>query len=358
MSHFDAATDTNIAGTLNYDMAKLTPMFREMIGPDFTADGKGSKPISFVGQLTPPVKPGSKQPPSMFTNARGEFGIGWNSLHTHGFAMGPGALEAKLANGVAQFTPITGTFGGGKIAIHPTMRLSPGPGELTLAQGTIVDKAKLTPAACAGALGYALPAIAGSTKAEGDISVTLGENHIPLADQKLTTVKGAIVIHKATVTAGPVITEIAQLLGANNATMTLANEQTVPVRIERGRVYHENLGIKLGGYIVKTTGSVGFDNTLDLVADVPIPGGLPGFKNTPTLAKALAGKRVLVPIKGTMKKPSIDQRQFQLSMAKVVQDVAKETGKDALNKELNKLFPGMPAPGTPGGIFQFPFPKK
>jgi sulfur relay (sulfurtransferase) DsrC/TusE family protein len=45
-------------------------------------------------------------------------------------------------------------------------------------------------------------------------------------------------------------------------------------------------------------------------------------------------------------------------MAKVVQDVAKETGKDALNKELNKLFPGMPAPGTPGGIFQFPFPRK
>ncbi|MCE9560521.1 MAG: hypothetical protein K8U57_00570 [Planctomycetes bacterium] len=351
---FETTTDTNLAGTLTYDMVKLTPKFRELFGPNFTATGQGSKPISFVGSLTPPIKPGTKIAPSPLANAMGEFGIGWDSVLTHGFTMGPGAFQVKLANGIADVSPITGTFGGGKIALHPTLRLAPPPGEMTFARGFIVDNAKLTPAVLAGALGHAIPVASNSSTAEGEISVKLDENHIPLADPRQATIKGTLVIHKATMTASPFVTEVAKLLGAANGTMTLANEQSVPVRIERGRVYHENLNIKVGGYIVKTTGSVGFDNTLDMVADVPIPGGLPGFKNAPGLAKALTGKRVQIPIKGTLEKPMLDPKFFQNAIAKVAQDAAKDLGTAAMNKEFEKLFPGMTVPGTTnaGGLFQ------
>jgi len=356
IGRFDTTTDANLAGTLSYDYVKLTPLLREFLGNGFAVAGKGTKPVSFVGSLTPIAKPGSKLPPSVFANATGELGVGWDSLQTHGFAMGPGTLQAKLANGVAQVTPITGTFGGGKIAVHPTVRLAPEPGEITLAKGMIVDKAKLTPATCAGVMGYALPAIANSSKAEGDISVILDENRIPITDTRQASIKGTVVIHKATVTAGPIVTEIAKLLGAENGTMTLANEQSVPVRVERGRVYHENLNVKIGGYFVKTSGSVGFDNSVDLMADVPIPGGMPGLKNTPAIAKALTGKRVLVPIKGTLSHPLMDPKQFQAAIAKLAQSVAKDVSKDVLQRELEKLVPGgLPAPGTTGGGF-FPFP--
>ncbi len=360
IGRFATTTDTNFAGTLTYDFAKLSPKLREKLGGEFTVAGKGTKPVSFAGSLTPPVKPGSKQPPSLFAAATGELGIGWDAVQTHGFAMGPGTFQAKLANGVAQITPITGTFGGGKINLHPTVRLAPAPGEATLAKGLIVDRAKLTPDVCAGALGYALPAIARSSQAQGEISVTLDENHIPLADSRQAALKGTVTIHKATVTAGPVITEVAKLLGADSGTMTLANEQSVPVRVEHGRVYHENLNVKIGGYFVKTTGSVGFDNTVDLVADLPIPGGLPGFKNTPALAKALTGKRVLVPIKGTLDKPVLDPKQFQAAIAKLAQSVAKDVGKDVFQKEFDKLLPGLSMPGTNtgGAFFPFPLPKK
>jgi len=226
---------------------------------------------------------------------------------------------------------------------------------MTLARGFIVDNAKLSPAVLAGALGHAIPVASNSNTAEGEISVKLDENRIPLADPRQATIKGTLVIHKATMTAGPVVTEIAKLLGAPNGTMTLANEQSVPVRVEKGRVYHENLNIKVGGYIVKTTGSVGFDNTLEMVADVPIPGGLPGLKNAPGLAKALTGKRVLIPIKGTLEKPMLDPKFFQTAITKAAQDAAKDVGAATMNKELEKLFPGVTPPGTTpggGGLFQ------
>lgn len=355
---FETTTDANFAGTVTYDYAKLTPKLREALGPNFTVTGAGTKPVRFAGSLTPPVPPGAKVPPSVFAAATGEFTVGWDSLQTHGLAMGPGVLQAKLANGVAQFTPVSGTFGGGKIAVQPTARLAPAPGELTLAKGLVVDRAKLTPAVCAGAIGYALPAVANSGKAEGEVSFVLDENRIPLNDPHQAAVRGTLVVHKATVTGGPLVTEVAKLLGADSGTMTLANEQAVPVRVERGRVYHENLNIKVGGYNIKTTGSVGFDNTLDLVADVPIPGGLPGFKNAPALAKAMTGKRVTVPIKGTLAAPALDQKQFQAAVAKLAQSVAKEVGQAALQKELDKAFPGLLPPANTGGSVLFPFQRK
>jgi translocation and assembly module TamB len=351
---FDTTTDANLAGTLTYDMAKLTPKLRELLGGNFAAEGKGSKPVSVVGSLTPQAKPGAKRPPNLFASLTVEVGLGWDSLKAYGFDVGASELRAKLADGFVRVTPVVAPIGGGEVTLRPSARLDPAPGGVSFAKGPLVEKAKLNPEVCAGALGYALPAVANSGKAEGEISVTLDDNHIPLGDTRKASAKATVVIHKATVTAGPVVGVIAKLLGADNATMTLANEQSVPVRVESGRVHHENLTIKLGGYFVKTTGSVGFDGTLDMIADVPIPGGLPGFKNTPALAKALTGKRVNVPIRGTLAAPTLDPKAFQAAIAKLAQEAAKDIGKDLLNKELGKLFPdGMPGPG---GLF--PIPKK
>ncbi len=342
ITKFDTTTEASLTGSTTYDMAKLTPKLRELLGGNFAAEGKGSKPVALAGSLTPPRKPGAKEPPNVFGSLTAELGFGWNSLHAYGFEMGAGELRTKLADGTARVTPVVATFGGGKVTLAPTIHLDPAPGEVTFAKGMLVEKAKLTPAACAGAVGYALPVIANAGQAEGEISVLLDENHIPLGNPRKAKVKGTVTIHKATVSAGPVVTEIAKLLGADGATMTLANEQAVPVRVENGRVYHENLGLKIGAYTINTTGSVGFDSTLDLVADVPIPGGLPGFKNTPALAKVLSGKRVQVPVKGTLAAPMLDARAFQFAVAKLAQDAAKDVGKDLLHKELDKLFPGMP----------------
>jgi hypothetical protein len=356
LSNVEKTADANLSGTVIYDMAKLTPKLRELLGASFDATGKGSKPVTLAGSLRPQLKPGAKEPQSAFAHLTLELGVGWDSLQVHGFEMGVGELKTNFANGTARVTPISGTFGGGKIMLHPTVNLDPAPGELSFAQELVVDKAKLTPKACAGAVGYVLPALANAAQAEGEVSVILLENHVPLAEARKAKLKGAVVIHKATVSPGPVLGEVATLLGANNVTMTVASEQAVQVRVENGRVYHENLSIKLGNYFVQTSGSVGFDGTLDMVVDMP----LPGFKNTPALAKALAGKRVQVPIKGTLNAPKLDQTQFKAAVAKLIQDATREVGKDLLHKELDKLFPGMPNTGTNpgGGLLPTPMPKQ
>ncbi|MBA4063274.1 MAG: hypothetical protein C0501_06095 [Isosphaera sp.] len=358
---FDTTTDADLAGTVSYDWAQLTQKLRELLGGEFVAAGRGSKPFRLVGSLTPPARPGSRVPPSPLAGLTADVAVGWDAARAYGFDLGPAEVRAALANGVARVSPVSATFGGGKVTLEPTVRLEPGPGEVTFAKGRVVDRAKLTPAATAGALGYALPAVANAAKAAGEVSVDLGDNRVPLSDPRKASVRGTVHVHSATLTAGPVMGVIAKLLGDDDAAMTLANEQAVPVRVENGRVYHEGLAIKVGAYLVRTSGSAGFDGTLDLVADVPVPGGLANPKTNPVLAKALAGKRVAVPVRGTLGQPAVDGRAFQAAVAALARDAAKDAGKELLNKELEKFLQGaMPGAGggKPGGLFPFPFPKK
>ena len=113
----------------------------------------------------------------------------------------------------------------------------------------------------------------------------------------------------------------------------------------------------VNGYAISTSGSVGFDGSMALVADVPIPGTFPGLKNNPSVAKAVTGKIVKVPINGTVSHPQLDPQAFNASIAALGGDVLKDAGldmgKEMLNKGLEKILPK----NLPGG-FPFPFPKK
>ena len=379
VSKATSTQDINFTGTLRYDWAKLTPLVRELVGGNFTATGTGTRAVAVTGQLSPPdvlpppapkggivlKAPGTPAPPtgpSIFAAIGGEAAVGWDSIKAYGFDVGAGDFKAKLTRGVLTVTPIAATFGGGKVTLAPTVKLDPAPGEVSLAKGSVIDHAKLTPQVTAGAIGYALPAIANAGQAEGEISATIDDNRIPLGDFTQTNLKGTLVIHKATVGTSPVVAQIAKLLGAKSTTMTLANEESVPVQVANGRVHHQNFTVRVAGTTFRTSGSVGFDNTLDLVVDVPIPKDLPVLKNNPLLVKAVAGKVVKVPVKGTLSKPELDAKAFEHAVITLAREGAKDVGKDAVEKELNKLFPGMPAPGTtpkPGGFpFSLPFGKK
>lgn len=388
--------DVNFGGTVRYDWAKLTPLVRDFVGASFTATGSGSRTFALAGQLQPggapaavavalpasnvggPVTlkaPGAATPkpapvpagPSLFATFSGNAAVGWESITAYGFDIGKGELSAKMARGVATVSPITAEFGGGTVTLAPTLHLETTPGAVVLAKGTVIDHAKLTPAATAGALGYALPAIANSANAEGEISAVVGDNRIALGDITQSNLTGTLVIHKATVGLSPVAAQVANVLGMKDTTMTLVNESAVPIQVANGRVYHQNFPLRISGTTFHTSGSVGFDDTLDLVIDVPLPKDLPALKNNPVLMKAVAGKVLKVPMRGTLSRPELDPRAFNDAVLKLAREGAKEAGKDfiegKIEGELKKLLPDLPIPGgngKPGGgflPFKLPFKR-
>ncbi len=331
LSRWSTTCDVDLAGSLGYDLARLTPQFRDVLGSGFQATGQGRREFRVTGPLT------------ALRAVNANASLDWQSVRAYGLDVGPGELRLNLSNGILTTNAIEAGFAGGsgKARVQPTVRLDPAPMEATLAPGTIINRAKLTPQSTAHALGYALPAIANSTATEGEFSFILEGNRIPLSAPTQTSLQGRLIIHRAVVAAGPLTTEIARLLGVGQTSVTLANENVIPVRVENGRVHHENLTLTVNNFTVKTRGSVGLDGSLSLVAEVPIPAALVG--SNPKVAQALAGRMIPVPIGGTMTHPRLDPAAFQQAVAKlageVARDTIRETGRDLIEKQLEKVLP-------------------
>lgn len=334
-SRLATTQDLNLQGTIGYDFAKLSPLLRGLLGGGFEGAGQGSKPFRIAGSLVPPGSRGMT-----LAALTGDAALNWSALQAYGFEVGPGELNARLAKGTVTANRVDAKFGGGAVHVTPSFKIEPSPMTLSVEKGTIIERASLTPKSCAGALGYALPVVANAVQANGQVSFTIAENSIPVMDMTKTTLKGQLFVHSASVGTGPVIGEIAKLLGAPATSVTLANEMPVPIRVENGRVYHENLRLTVNGYAVTTNGSVGFDGSVSLVADVPVPASALGaLKNNPRIMQAIANRTIKVPIGGTLAKPALDPRGFQDAIAQFVKDATKSATTDFIKGGLEKLLP-------------------
>src|SRR5262249_46295492 len=147
--------------------------------------GKDTKPFQLQGSLN---EKGTKlaltidgKPAGETTLAalQGNAAVGWQKVQAYGFDVGAAEMKATIGQGVVNLTPIDASFGGGKVRVQPTLFLNE-QYDVTLAKGKVIDKAKLTPAALADALGYALPAIANAAQASGVISFDLDECRVPM----------------------------------------------------------------------------------------------------------------------------------------------------------------------------------
>ena len=335
------AMTVNVDGTLAYDLAKIEPQLKAYLGAGAAVSGKDAKPFTLsgtYGETTAVAAKVGTPKPGPYDALTGSAAVAWKSVRAYGFDVGPAELRANLAKGKVTFNPVEATFGGGKVKVSPTVDLKPDTTVLTVAPGKLVDQAKLTPAACASALGYVLPPIANAGKADGTVSFDLTESRVPLEAPEKAALKGNLTIHTATVSAGPLANEIAVLLGAKATTLTLASNQVVPVRVADGRVHHENFVLTVGDFTIRSAGSVGLDGTVTMVLDIPVPASVAQqlFPKNPRIRDALAKQSVKVPVGGTLGKPTLDAKAFRAATAKLIEDATKQAAKDALGDLFKK----------------------
>ncbi len=393
--------DLDLEGILAYDLVKLEPTLKQYLGKGSSATGKDTRPFRLAGSLadggkqsfslsvygegrggvggSTPLNPpadGGKEGKQAFalasrggtpTNDRssayagltGNAGLSWQQIKAYGFEVGPSELKAGLERGLVTMNPIEANFGGGKVRVEPKLDLNTKGYDMTLAKGKIIDQAKLTPVACANAIGYALPAFANAAQADGLISFDLEDNTIPLLDPEKGTLHGKLTLHNVSVSPGPVVTEIASLLGVKQLNQTLAKDQVVPIKLENGRVYHENFDLTIGQTVVRSSGSVGLDNTVSLMMDMPVPVTVLDqlLGNNPRIRDIVSKQRIKVPVTGTLAKPILDRRSIEANMQAMIRSAAKdaitntagEAGKkledklrDELQKKLGDKFPFLP----------------
>jgi translocation and assembly module TamB len=325
----------DLKGEVEYDWGQLAPLLQPYVGSRVTIAGHETRPFNLQGSW--PV--GEASPETQWQQLTGGGGIGWTNASVYGLGIGPGQLAGVLSRGIVQFQPLDLAVSGGMVHINEQWRILPAPGELRMAKGRLVEHVQVTPEVCKQALQYVAPILASVTRAEGTFSVDIEGGKLTFGSAAGCDVVGHLLTDQAHVQAGPLAQQFAllarrieQLLLAQSATPDQAtavlvnlNDENVDFRAVAGRVYHRNLRFKIGALQITTQGSVGFDDSLEMLAEVAIEESL--LANRPLL-KQLLGHPLQIPLTGSLGAPQLDLRG--------VEDITRHMARDAATSVITK----------------------
>lgn len=312
----------DLQGELSSDPQMLLDLLGESARQHVEIDGLTARRIEVTGPV--PLSRRRRQSAENASAAPaatlGQADVGWRALSIAGVRSEHGLLEAMWQDDRILLAPQNVSLGGGRVLTLPWIDLRSKPRALVLDPGPVVEGVQFTPEMTRSWLGYVSPLMAEATAIDGRFSVATNGVSIPLAPARPAEYRGTLQIHAAQVGPGPtaqamlpVVEQIQGLLNGGQLRvgrdrrgeaqwLTLA-EQTVQVRIADGRVHHDRIEYALGDAVLTSSGSVGYDKTLDLVIEVPL--------QDRWLAKrleSLRGETVRIPVTGTLDTPVIDPR--------------------------------------------------
>lgn len=208
---------------------------------------------------------------------------------------------------------------------------------LLIPEATLMDHQAMTQEMCDDMLKFVAPIVTGVTQVDGEVSLSLADIRVPLADRQSSVGKGQMTIHKARLTGKtPLVKKITEFIGLGPS-VEVFSDCTINFELADKQVYHEGLDFGIGNLRVRTRGFVGLDKSLNLIAEIPMPldpveeleeGELPR-----PLLSALRGKTIEIPIVGTLDQPIIDKDRLGQSLMAT----AESTLRDFLNNDQIKL---------------------
>ena len=248
-----------------------------------------------------------------------------------GVKVGPAPLVIRFSKGGWSIDSIQTTVNGGMANLMPVLAIDDSAGaSLSLRPDSAIRYVAIDGDVARSILAFIAPVLVDATDVSGTVSASFDRCEIPLwggpADAS-PRVDGHVVFDDVTFGPGELAGEIADFASPGRVPRVHLR-QVLALSIADRRVRQTGLSIPIGGGgSVEIAGSVGFDQTLDLRANVPLP--------TDRLARKAGldagggSTKIPVAIGGTLSRPSIDRR----ALARAIESA----GRKAIEARAEKL---------------------
>ncbi len=415
-----AKPTVELAGKIDYDWNTLAPLIKSYTGGAVVLKGRQSSDFTLAGPLDMTAEPsqvasnvtmvsrpssgltplaGASVGPDSFAMLRpvsATASIGWEELEAYGIPLKRGQMDLQLRDGIFGFQkPFIIQAEEGRIILAPNVRLTPGPLEIIMPNGPVVENFKMTPAMASKLMKYMAPVLADATAVEGRFSLGVSEGRIPVDQWQRMSMTGKATMHGLQVMPGPssemwvgLARQLKGILsggglaaltggvggegggslvgaglsaagnylnggglqgltsGLGGGTGTAATdqkqtvllrmpEQTIDFAVQDGRVYHQGLTMEIDNLVLRTRGYVGLDDTLGLVVEIPLRDEW--IQKFPTLAQ-LPNKAIALNVNGTLTKPAVNSAELKQLVMSMGQSVLQDK---VLNGVTEKLGTGV-----------------
>ena len=306
-------------GEADYDLARLIERVRDTVGPHLQIVGKDTRRFSLKGPLRSPATGAVAAETARLIvplelSANG--GVSWQRGDLFGIVAGAGDIDLTLAQGIVSMRPLDMAVSGGRFKLAPRLMLTGRPAMVEIPAGPVIQNVVLTDEVCDSWLKYIAPIVAHATRTEGRISLTLDETRLPLMDPAAADVTGRVLI-EGQVLPGPLFDEVSRFVGGIvsgidggplrdwlgvDRPLVQIGRQEVKFELHERRIYHSAMDFVARGIVIRTHGSVGLDQSLDLVAEIALTDEM--LSRARFLGK-LQGRTLEIPIEGTLRKPRL-----------------------------------------------------
>ncbi len=337
---------TNFQGEWNPDWQKVNGLLDAYTYETIQLAGRGQQPIEISGPLFSAV--GSQYesawfPPELQVRTQ----LNWNAGNVLHLPLEAGAVNVDLNQSVAFLKTSELPFVGGVLQAAPVVDLRGEEPVLLLEKGVLLSNANLSSDICRDFLKYVTPLVADATEAQGKLTVQHEGLRMPLYQPTQVQAQGTLQLHEGTIGAGPlakqlfsVVSQVKQLLkpgstlGAPKSVWMDLGNQEIPFSIDNGRVNHQGIRLRIDDVIIETDGSVGFDQSLNLIAKIPIQDAWLGDNRW---LEGLRGQSLQIPISGTVSQPRLDTQSIQQLSRQLIQQAAGGAINGAVQDQVGEL---------------------
>ncbi|MEZ6049489.1 MAG: hypothetical protein R3C11_28705 [Planctomycetaceae bacterium] len=366
ISDLSTIRNVELAGNVEYDLENLMRIAQRSDDPSIQLKGHHKKSFVLSGPLgawavnspAPQMNPdgtygnsASLQPVSLESGKlTGQADFAWDSARLYGLPVGPGELSLQLDDKIVRIEPVSLTVAEGRVNLSPHVRFDQASPTLHLDPTRAIENLRLTPELCSEFLQYVAPMLADVTQIEGHFSMDLNSAQIPLFTPESSDITGTLEVQQAEVRSGQMANQLTLLVkqvkniinrgsiagnGNVNNTWIVMPQQESEFRVTGGRVYHKKLEFQVDDAVIYTTGSVGFDNSLNLVAEIPLQEKWLGNNR---LLASMKGQILRVPISGNLKAPVVDQQALAVFASQFAGSAAQNLLQNEVDKQLKNLF--------------------
>lgn len=336
----------DLGGTWKPGWKKLNQALQSNFGDLFELSGNNLDQYAIQGPIFELANTLSRQSNQLSSNLEATARLSWDTGKLLGIPVGASKLNFLLQQNIADLKTNGIPFSKGYIQLNPKIDLRGEAPIIRMTPTRVLDNIALDPETAHQWLSYVAPMMADSTSANGTFTVDIGSAAMPAFDPLGMELSGTIHLSDLQVGASPVtrqliglINQLRNLLNPDSAVsnpnnLIRMNPQSVPFLVKDKRIYHETMIIQHKDFIFQTKGSVGFDQSLDMIAEIQITDDWIAGK--PLLA-GLRGRSISIPIRGTISKPLLDKNVIKHFSQNLVNNATGGLLNEKIQRERDKL---------------------
>jgi len=318
-----------IKGTMRPDLKLVSDFFKK----------SGQSRVVFAGKKATPftlklVSKGDRwEDPLKHLDFSGAVHV--TAIEAYGLKLTPKDVPVRVA-GAAAGAKLVSPANGGQLDFQPTIDMRKDLYVLSFKENIdLLKDVQVTQSLIDGLLATIHPQLKDSIVPDGLLGLNMKHFSWPLSEKERNRAAfaGTLKINGVRLNSTPFLARLLNMMGISERQLSLA-DQEIDFEAKNGRIAMSPVTLNAEGYQLKMHGSIGFDNTLDLMARIPVSQKMVGKD----AYQFLQGATIRVPIRGTTSKPRLDETAFQQAAGDLMQQALRKNLEKGAQNFLKNLF--------------------